>query len=263
MKSALAPIVFIVVAVACIGQMVAQDLAKERVIGQLEVVATFNGPMPTGVTVANHTAATKSRIFVNFPQWGDPVEYTVAEVVDGKTLRYPNADINHYVEGDNPAEKLISVQSVVVDPTGRRLWILDTGSRICMISPSTTGTNCGSGLVEIWSLKRRQLSCEARSTKIIALAPESVMNAMPSRPRRRSNRTSFRYVFGRATSAGKTIFLTIWLVLRSTAISLPPVGFTGPNAMLPVSRIQSRLPVGSTTTLWTEISFSAGLSPST
>jgi sugar lactone lactonase YvrE len=143
-KSNAAPIVFIVVAVTCIGQLsrtgqlAAQELAKDRVIGQLEVVATFNGPMPTGVTVANHiaagdtsanhTTASNGRIFVNFPKWGDPVEYTVAEVKDGKTLPYPNAEINHYVEGDNPAEKLISVQSVVVDPTGARLWILDTGS---------------------------------------------------------------------------------------------------------------------------------------
>ena len=90
MKSTLAPIVFIVVAVACIGQMVAQDLAKERVIGHLEVVATFNGPMPTGVTVANHTAASQcARIFVNFPKWGDPVEYTVAEVI-----RWQNAAVS-------------------------------------------------------------------------------------------------------------------------------------------------------------------------
>jgi len=102
---------------------VGQELAREHVIGQLDVVATFNGPMPTGVTVAN-----SGRIFVNFPKWGDPVEYTVAEVKDGKTLPYPDADINHYVDSDNPAEKLISVQSVVVDPSGTRLWILDTGS---------------------------------------------------------------------------------------------------------------------------------------
>jgi len=101
----------------------AQEIARERVIGQLEVVATFTGPMPTGVTVAND-----GRIFVNFPRWGDAVEYTVAEVKDGKTAPYPNADINHYVEGGDPASKLISVQSVVVDPTGSRLWILDTAS---------------------------------------------------------------------------------------------------------------------------------------
>jgi sugar lactone lactonase YvrE len=101
----------------------AQELAKERVIGQLEVVATFNGPMPTGVSVANN-----GRIFVNFPRWGDNVEYTVAEVKDGKTLPYPNADMNQYTDADNPADKLVSVQSVVVDPGGKTLWILDTGS---------------------------------------------------------------------------------------------------------------------------------------
>jgi sugar lactone lactonase YvrE len=100
-----------------------QDFAKDRVIGQLEVVATFNGPMPTGVTVANN-----GRIFVNFPKWGDYVEYTVAEVKDSKTLPYPSAAINQYKNGDDQVDKLVSVQSVVVDPSGTRLWILDTGS---------------------------------------------------------------------------------------------------------------------------------------
>jgi sugar lactone lactonase YvrE len=100
-----------------------QELAKDRIIGQLEVVATFGGPMPTGVTVANN-----GRIFVNFPKWGDNVEYTVAEVKDGKTIPYPNADINRFTDGDDPSNKLVSVQSVVVDPTGNCLWILDTSS---------------------------------------------------------------------------------------------------------------------------------------
>ena len=100
-----------------------QELATERVVGSLQVVATFNGPMPTGVTVASH-----GRIFVNFPRWGDPVDYTVAEIKDGKTLPYPGAEINRYVDGDDPASKLVSVQSVVADPTGNRLWILDTAS---------------------------------------------------------------------------------------------------------------------------------------
>jgi sugar lactone lactonase YvrE len=105
------------------GVIQSQELAADRAIGKLEVVATFGGPMPTGVTVANN-----GRIFVNFPKWGDDVEYTVAEVKDGKTLPYPNADINRYTNGNDQADKLVSVQSVVVDPTGNRLWILDTGS---------------------------------------------------------------------------------------------------------------------------------------
>ena len=105
------------------GLAMGQELATDGVIGQLEVVAVFNGPMPTGVTVSGD-----GRIFVNFPKWGDPVPYTVAEVKEGKTVPYPDAAINHYAPGDNQADKLVSVQSVVVDPTGRRLWILDTGS---------------------------------------------------------------------------------------------------------------------------------------
>jgi len=116
----------VLIAAACFSPALAQmgpPLAIDHPIGQLEVVATFNGPMPTGVTVANN-----GRIFVNFPKWGDAVDYTVAEVKDGNTVPYPNAEINRYAQGDNPAEKLISVQSVVVDPTGKRLWILDTGS---------------------------------------------------------------------------------------------------------------------------------------
>ena len=119
MKTTLAVVGIFALLAACIGQ----ELANDRVIGPLEVVATFNGPMPTGVTVAN-----SGRIFVNFPKWGDPVQSTVAEVKEGKTLAYPDAKINRYADGDSSADKLISVQSVVVDPSGTRLWILDTGS---------------------------------------------------------------------------------------------------------------------------------------
>jgi hypothetical protein len=43
-------------------------LATDKSVGKLELVATFDGPMPTGVTVSQ-----KGRIFVNYPQWGDPV----------------------------------------------------------------------------------------------------------------------------------------------------------------------------------------------
>jgi sugar lactone lactonase YvrE len=106
-----------------VGICFGQELARERVIGKIEIVATFDGAMPTGVSVAND-----GRIFLNFPRWGDDVEYTVAELRDGKTSAYPDAKINHYAEGDDVSEKLVSVQSVVVDPGGERLWILDTGS---------------------------------------------------------------------------------------------------------------------------------------
>ncbi len=96
-------------------------LPEEKTVGRIESVATFNGPMLTGVTVSRG-----GRIFVNFPRWGDKVEYTVAEVRNGQTVAYPNAQINR-INKSKPSESLISVQSVVVDPQDR-LWILDTGS---------------------------------------------------------------------------------------------------------------------------------------
>jgi sugar lactone lactonase YvrE len=77
--------------------------------------------MPTGVTVSR-----KGRVFVNFPRWGDKVDFTVAEMKDGKPVAYPGAEFNH-LDKDRPAECLVSVQSVVVDPDDR-LWLLDTGS---------------------------------------------------------------------------------------------------------------------------------------
>lgn len=107
-----------------------QNLPQEKTVGTIESVASFYGPMPTGVTVSQG-----DRIFVNFPRWGDKVDYTVAEVRNGKTVAYPNAQINR-PNTSNQSESLISVQSVVVDPLDR-LWILDTGS--IEFAPTTYG----------------------------------------------------------------------------------------------------------------------------
>lgn len=90
-------------------------------LGELELVAQFDGAMLTGVTVSH-----KGRVFVNFPRWGDDVEYTVAEVKDGRHSAYPDQAINT-TDSTDLAGTLVSVQSVVVDPADR-LWILDTGS---------------------------------------------------------------------------------------------------------------------------------------
>ena len=85
---------------------------------QPEPVARFYGPMPTGVTVSH-----EGRVFVNFPHWGDPVKFTVAEIVNGKATAYPNAQVNK-INKAHPADCLYSVQSVVVDPDDRtdRSW---------------------------------------------------------------------------------------------------------------------------------------------
>lgn len=97
-----------------------ENLPQEKTVGSFESVASFYGAMPTGVTVSQ-----QGRIFVNFPRWGDKVDYTVAEVKNGETVAYPNAEINR--PNTSNSESFISVQSVVVDPQDR-LWILDTGS---------------------------------------------------------------------------------------------------------------------------------------
>jgi len=90
-------------------------------LAQVERVATFDGPMPSGVTVAEN-----GRIFINYPHWGDNPSFSVGELKDGRVFAYPNAAVNR---GDpaRAAETLISVQSVVADGANR-LWILDTGA---------------------------------------------------------------------------------------------------------------------------------------
>lgn len=100
---------------------VQQQLAAEEPVGTLETVATFDGPMPTGVTVSH-----RGRIFINFPRWGDDVAFTVGELRSGRAVAYPDEATNK-TDPKNPAAALVSVQSVVVDPADR-LWILDTGS---------------------------------------------------------------------------------------------------------------------------------------
>lgn len=99
-------------------------------VGELEVVHTFTGPMPTGVSVS-HTG----RVFVNFPKWGDEVPATVVELRDGVEVPFPNEEWNS-PSADDDAQAFVSVQSIVVDPADR-LWVLDTGSP--MFQPTKPG----------------------------------------------------------------------------------------------------------------------------
>jgi sugar lactone lactonase YvrE len=87
---------------------------------KLELFATIKGPMPTGIAVSK-----ENRVFTNFPRWGDPVEYTVAEIKDGEVVPFPSQELND-PNGDL-SKNLFAVQSVVVDEKNR-LWALDTGS---------------------------------------------------------------------------------------------------------------------------------------
>jgi sugar lactone lactonase YvrE len=97
-------------------------LPADEPVGELEVVALFNGAMPTGVTVSHHGR----RVFVCYPRWGDDVEFTVAEIREGREVPYPDAEVNR-ADGIDRADRFVSVQSVVVDALDR-LWVLDTGS---------------------------------------------------------------------------------------------------------------------------------------
>src|SRR4051794_16105866 len=72
---------------------------KIATVGTLTPVVLFpDKPMPTGVAVA-----LSGRIFVNFPRWGDPVEFTVAEIKDGKPVPFPDLAINK-LDQSKPAE---------------------------------------------------------------------------------------------------------------------------------------------------------------
>ncbi|GAA4727792.1 L-dopachrome tautomerase-related protein [Isoptericola chiayiensis] len=103
-----------------------------------EVVATLVDNMPTGLTVSD-----EGRVFVSFPRWGDEVPFTVAEIVDGKPVPFPDPEVNRWTGTEDPGDHLVSVQSVVVDPVGH-LWLLDTGAP--SFGPTIPG---GAKLVEV------------------------------------------------------------------------------------------------------------------
>ncbi|WP_411868756.1 L-dopachrome tautomerase-related protein [Vulcanococcus limneticus] len=101
----------------------ATPIAKQERIGNVEPVAQIRGAMPTGVAVSS-----TGRIFINYPRWGDLVEFTVGEIVNGKPVAYPNEKLNQQGSRETQSQRIVSAQSVVIDPTGSTLWIVDTGS---------------------------------------------------------------------------------------------------------------------------------------
>jgi sugar lactone lactonase YvrE len=115
-----------VVLAACLltsSKVKALPTPAEQPIGELETVAEIHGAMPTGIAVS-----TSGRIFINYPRWGDDVLFTVAEIVDGEPLAYPSAAWNQQGSAFTQENRIVSAQSVVIDPSGNYLWIVDTGS---------------------------------------------------------------------------------------------------------------------------------------
>lgn len=97
------------------------ELPKEKYFGELELVHSFFGEMPTGVSVSED-----GRIFINFPEWGDDVQATVVEIVEDKLVPYPSKEANSF-DPENPENSFLSVQSIVADGAGT-LWVLDTAA---------------------------------------------------------------------------------------------------------------------------------------
>lgn len=86
MTSAIELLTMVVLHVGVIsGAVMAQDSHSAKP----KAVATFDGPMLTGVTVSK-----KGRVFVNFPRWGDDAEFTVAKIVDEEAHPFPSAEFN-------------------------------------------------------------------------------------------------------------------------------------------------------------------------
>ena len=94
-------------------------LAKEE-RHDAELVQALWPEMPSGVAVTPG-----GRIFLSFPRWLDRRAFTVAELVDGELVPFPDA-ISNYIDVRDAARRLFSVQSVVAQGDAT-LWVLDSG----------------------------------------------------------------------------------------------------------------------------------------
>lgn len=90
----------------------------------LELVHAFYGQMPVGFAYNS-----KGRLFVTYPRWEDPVKFTLGEIVNGRELAYPNAELNRFGPGKGIdfAKHMVSTQGIVIDARDR-LWLLDSGT---------------------------------------------------------------------------------------------------------------------------------------
>src|SRR5882724_9108298 len=100
---------------------VASDRPVDLDVGDLQMVAEFEQQV-VGVAVS-----ASGRVFVSFPRNGiDTVKKSVAEVIKGKAVAYPNEEINT-LNTAAPSTHFLSAQSVYVDSSDT-LWVLDVGN---------------------------------------------------------------------------------------------------------------------------------------
>ncbi|MGE9296198.1 MAG: L-dopachrome tautomerase-related protein, partial [Puniceicoccales bacterium] len=86
------------------------------------VPVAFSDKQWTGVAVSGN-----ERIFVNYPRWSDEVPVSVAELKNGKPVAFPDAAMNDWAPGKDPATHFVCVQAVYADDANT-LWILDPAS---------------------------------------------------------------------------------------------------------------------------------------
>ncbi|MCY1636743.1 L-dopachrome tautomerase-related protein [Marinifilum sp. D737] len=112
---------------------------KQTKSNNLEVTASSNKQW-TGVAVSK-----ENRLFVNYPKWSNDVPISVAEIVNGKAVAFPNQEWNNA----HNKESFLAVQSVVVDEQNK-LWVLDTRN------PLFKGVLEGGPKLYVFNLKNNQ-----------------------------------------------------------------------------------------------------------
>src|SRR6267154_271 len=100
---------------------VASDRPVDLDVGDLQLVAEVEQQV-VGVAVS-----ASGRVFVSYPSNGiDTVKNSVEEVIENKTVAYPNEEINT-LNTAAPSTHFLSAQSVYVDSSDT-LWVLDVGN---------------------------------------------------------------------------------------------------------------------------------------
>ena len=107
------PIALIVLLASCQAYKGANEASK-----RLEPVA-FSDAQWTGLAISKD-----NRLFVNYPRWSDNVPVSVAEIIDGQPVPYPDRRINDWTPHANPATRFVCVQALFIDDQNR-MWILD------------------------------------------------------------------------------------------------------------------------------------------
>jgi sugar lactone lactonase YvrE len=108
------------------------------------------------------------RLFVNFPRWSPDVPVSVAELVNGELVPYPDVGRNSWSPDGDVQEQFVCVQSVVADGEGS-LWVLDPAS------PGLAGVVAGGAKLMQFDLETNELVRVFRYAEPI-IKPSSYLN---------------------------------------------------------------------------------------